>query len=144
MRRSLIVLLVLVAVIAAACGGSGGGNAGGGSATTVATTAAGGDGGSGGSGGSGDAANGEKLYQGTCVACHGPDAKGITGLGKDLTTSEFAKGLSDEELVAFIETGRPASDPANTTGVDMPPKGGNPSLSDDDLLDIVAYLRTLE
>ena len=25
----------------------------------------------------------------------------------------------------------------------MPPKGGNPSLSDDDLADIAAYLRTL-
>ncbi len=142
MRRHLVVLVVLVALVAAACGGSSGGDTGGGSATTVATTAPGGDGGGG--GGAGDAANGEKLYQGTCVACHGPDAKGVTGLGKDLTTSEFAKGLSDEELVAFLKTGRPASDPANTTGVDMPPKGGNPSLSDDDLLDIVAYLRTLE
>lgn len=89
-------------------------------------------------------AQGKALFEGTCAACHGMDAKGITGLGKDLTTSEFAKGLSDAELVAFIKKGRDPSDPANTTGVAMPPKGGNPSLSDSDLEAIVAYIRTLE
>jgi hypothetical protein len=39
--------------------------------------------------------------------------------------------------------GRSTTDPANTTGVDMPPKGGTPSLSDEDLTDI-NYLRTLQ
>jgi len=52
--------------------------------------------------------------------------------------------LSDAELVEFIKMGRSVGDPANTTGVDMPPKGGSPSLSDQDIYDIVAYLRTLE
>lgn len=33
---------------------------------------------------------------------------------------------------------------ANTTGVAMPPKCGNPSLTDQDLADVVAYLRTLQ
>jgi mono/diheme cytochrome c family protein len=28
--------------------------------------------------------------------------------------------------------------------VAMPPKGGNPALSEEDLADVVAYLRTLE
>jgi disulfide bond formation protein DsbB len=36
------------------------------------------------------------------------------------------------------------SDPENTTGVAMPPKGGNPSLSDGDLQNVVAYIRTLQ
>lgn len=89
-------------------------------------------------------AEGKKLYEASCSACHGPDAKGLPGLGKDLTTSEFAIGLSDAELVEFIKKGRPASDPANTTGVDMPPKGGNPALTDDQLQKIVQYIRTLE
>ena len=31
----------------------------------------------------------------------------------------------------------------NDRGVDMPPKGGNPGLSDDDLRQVVAYLRSL-
>jgi disulfide bond formation protein DsbB len=92
----------------------------------------------------GDAASGAEAFAGTCASCHGPDAKGLPSLGKDLTTSEFAMGLSDAELVAFIKTGRPIGDPLNTTGVDMPPKGGNPALTDQDLADIVAYLRTLQ
>lgn len=92
----------------------------------------------------GDATKGKTLFAGTCASCHGPDAKGLPNLGKDLTTSAFAKGLSDEDLLKFILKGRPASDPANTTGVDMPPRGGNPALKDADLKDIIAYVRTLE
>lgn len=92
----------------------------------------------------GDAVAGESLFQGTCSACHGPDAKGLPNLGKDLTTSEFAIGLTDQELLDFVKVGRPVSDPLNTTNVDMPPKGGNPALSDQDILNIIAYLRTLE
>lgn len=92
----------------------------------------------------GDAATGQQKYAGTCVSCHGPDAKGMTGLGKDLTVSEFLKSKSNTEMVAFLQTGRPVSDPLNTTGVDMPPKGGNPVLTDQDLADIIAYLRSLQ
>jgi len=65
-------------------------------------------------------------------------------LGNDLTTSDFVKDLSDEELLIFIAAGRNADDPQSKTGVDMPPKGGNPGLSDSDLAHIVAYLRALE
>jgi disulfide bond formation protein DsbB len=78
------------------------------------------------------------------VACHGPDAKGIQGLGKDLTASEFVQTKTNMEMVAFLQTGRPASDPLNTTGVDMPPRGGNPAFTDQDLADIVAYLRSIQ
>jgi len=63
----------------------------------LALTACGGGGAP--SGPTGDAAAGATKFTGTCSACHGPDAKGITGLGKDLTTSEFAKGKTDAELV---------------------------------------------
>src|SRR5262245_16055535 len=73
----------------------------------------------------GDAVKGQAKFASTCSACHGPDAKGLTGLGKNLTTSEFAKGLSDADLIAFITKGRDTSDPLNTTGVQMPPHGGN-------------------
>lgn len=92
----------------------------------------------------GDSTNGKTKFEGTCSACHGPDGKGVAGLGKDLTTSTFARGLSDAELIHFVVTGRDSTDPLNTTGVLMPPKGGNPALTDQDLADIVAYVRTLE
>lgn len=137
-HRALAVLAIAGAALAAGCANDEpGGSASGGDDT--ATTAAGGGG-----GGGGDAASGEKTFAATCSSCHGKDAKGLPNLGKDLTASSFAKGLSDADLVAFIKTGRGADDPANTTGVAMPPKGGNPALSDDDLAGVVAYLRTLE
>jgi mono/diheme cytochrome c family protein len=87
-------------------------------------------------------AHGETLFT-TCAACHGADAHGITGLGKDLVNSEFVGSQTDEELVDFIITGRPVWDENNTTGVDMPPKGGNPTLTREDIQDIVAYIRSL-
>lgn len=91
----------------------------------------------------GDAAKGKTLFDSVCIACHGPGGEGITGLGKPFTTSEFLLTVSDQELLDFIKVGRPSTDPANTTGVDMPPKGGNPALTDDQLMDIIAYVRTL-
>ncbi|HBY97482.1 MAG: cytochrome c [Ardenticatenaceae bacterium] len=91
----------------------------------------------------GDATKGKELFAGTCAACHGPDGKGIQGLGKDLTASDFVASQSDEQLLAFVKVGRRPTDPANTTGVDMPPKGGNPALSDEELQDIIAYIRTI-
>ncbi len=57
---------------------------------------------------------------------------------------EFVTSRTDDELVAFIQAGRPKSDALNTTGVDMPPSGGNPLLSRHDLLDIIALVRTFE
>ncbi len=127
-RLSMVVVLALVvsALLLAACGG--------GAATQASAPPI----------PAGDAARGKTVFEGTCAACHGPDAKGVPGLGKDLTTSEFAKGLSDAELVAFVKKGRPTSDPLNTTGVEMPSKGGNTALTDQDLSDAVAYIRTLE
>lgn len=90
-----------------------------------------------------DPVAGKTAYQKTCVACHGPEGKGVTGLGKDLTTSEFVASKSDADLKGFILTGRPATDPLNTTGVDMPPKGGNPAMTDKDIENIVAFLRSI-
>ncbi|MCB0045502.1 MAG: cytochrome c [Caldilineaceae bacterium] len=91
----------------------------------------------------GDAAEGEKIFNQTCIACHGEGGVGVQNLGKDMTHSEFIAGLSDDELVDFIKTGRDTSDPLNTTGVAMPSRGGNPALSDEDLFDVVAYIRTI-
>ena len=88
------------------------------------------------------AAQGESLFI-LCAACHGPDARGVPGLGKDLVDSEFVISLTDEELADFIITGRPIWDPENTTGLDMPAKGGNPAMSNDDIDAIVAYIRLL-
>jgi len=94
----------------------------------------------------GDAVAGETVFMGTCIACHGPDAKGVTGLGKSLypADSEFVRGKTDDELVAFILAGRTPDDPLNTTGVGMPAKGGNPAITEQQLHDVVAYIRALK
>jgi mono/diheme cytochrome c family protein len=125
--KRLIPILAVVAMALAACGGSDDGS------TATDPPASSG----------GDATAGAEVFAGTCAACHGADATGIEGLGKDLHNNAFVDERTDDEMIAFLEEGRPAGDPLNTTGVDMPPKGGNPSLGEDDLADVVAYLRTL-
>lgn len=94
----------------------------------------------------GDAKAGEAVYMGTCIACHGPDAKGVPNLGKSMhpNDSEFIRTKSDAELVEFIKVGRTPDDPLNTTGVGMPAKGGNPAITEQQLYDVVAWMRTLE
>ena len=93
--------------------------------------------------GTATALDGKALFAQTCPACHGPDAKGLPGLGKDMTVSEFIKSKSDGELVEFIKRGRTHDDPLNTTGVPMPPMGANPALTDADMLAIVQFIRSL-
>ena len=132
----MVVLIGLFALIMAACGG-------GRTAPTIAD--GGGDGGNGGGGG-GDAvaiAEGKTIFDGSCVACHADGGVGVEGLGKPLVGSEFVAGLSDSELVDFLKVGRDTSDPLNTSGIAMPAKGGNPSLTDTDLEFVVAYLRAI-
>ncbi len=87
-------------------------------------------------------AQGQQLFL-LCSACHGADARGLPNLGKDLVDSEFVAEQSDDDLVQFIITGRPIWDPLNTTGIDMPGRGGNPALTTDEIYAIVAYLRSL-
>ncbi len=114
------ILATAAALALAACGG-GGGAAAGDSALVAA---------------------GEAHYQKTCATCHGKNAQGLPKLGKNLHDNKFTQGLSDAELVEFLKKGRPAWDPLNEQGVDMPPRGGNPALTDQNLAEIVAYLRT--
>lgn len=140
MKKTLLILsLLIVLSILAACGGGGSTPAPTAQPAAQATAAqpaaqplA-----------AGDPAKGKESFT-VCAGCHGMDGKGITGLGKDFTTSEFVKSQTDEQLLAFLKVGRPASDPLNTTGVDMPPKGGNPAFTDQQLLDVIAYVRSLQ
>ena len=133
--RVLLILsaLLIGAVVLAACGGGGGGGAASSSGGQQAAAKS-----------AGDAAHGKTVFTQTCASCHGPAGQGIQGLGKDFTKSEFVKSQNDQQLVEFVKKGRPANDPANTTKVDMPPKGGNNALSDKDLQDVVAFIRTLQ
>ena len=92
----------------------------------------------------GDADKGRNLYLRTCLSCHGLEGQGLPGLGRPLRTSEFVASLDDVGLVEFLKVGRPRNDPLNTTGAAMLPRGGNPTLTDQDLMDITAHLRVLQ
>lgn len=115
------VLLLLSAIIMVACGGS--------AEPTYSAE---------------QVSQGGEFFSSVCSACHGPDGKGMPNLGKDLTTSQFVKDSTDAELLTLLKEGRPSGHELNTTGVDMPPRGGNPSLTDDDLGDIIAYVRSIQ
>lgn len=82
---------------------------------------------------------GKGLYTQVCAQCHGLDARGVPMLGADLTTSTFFLESTDDELVAMISKGKPAADGRPP----MPPKGGRLDLTEHDLLDIIAYIKTL-
>lgn len=125
MRRAIFALTMTLAV--AACS-----DAVGNSPTTVTVPS-----------GAGERVRGQAVFDSTCITCHGPGGVGVEGLGKPLTTSTFAAGLTDTELLAFLDVGRAADDPLSTTGKVMPARGGNPALSDADLIDVIAYIRTL-
>ena len=114
-----VALLVGVAVFAAACGG--------------------------GQPGPADPAvqRGKVTYDRVCATCHGKDARGLPKLGRDLHDNEFTESKSADELVEFLKVGRPAFHELNVTGVDMPPKGGDPTITEEDLRNVVAFLRTL-
>ena len=115
----ILALAAVVTLLAAACGGGGGGDP-----QAIA--------------------RGKQEFQKTCATCHGADAQGMPRLGKGLHDNEFVRSNSDEELVEFLRVGRPVTHPDNTRGVDMPPKGGNPALTDEQMRLIVQYMRSLQ
>jgi cytochrome c6 len=75
------------------------------------------------------------LYKTKCSACHGPDGKGATSIGKtekirDLTSEEVQK-QSDADLTAIINSGKNK----------MPAYGK--SLKPEQVKDLVGYVRAL-
>ena len=85
-------------------------------------------------------ARGQQLYSINCAVCHGGAAQGVPNLGTSLLESPVIQTQSEAEALAFIRTGHPADHPDNTSGVAMPPSGGHPEMSDDDILAIIAFL----
>ena len=132
MTKRLLVLILALVMAVAACGGGDSDDGG-------SSSDSGGDDVAAASGP--DADNGKSVFDRVCVACHGPGGEGIEGLGKPMPGSEFIAGLDDPGLIDFIKTGREVDDPLNTTGVLMPANGAQ-DLTDDEVADVVAYIRT--
>jgi mono/diheme cytochrome c family protein len=90
----------------------------------------------------GNAARGEDYYRQSCAGCHDPTGGG-EGVGVPLVDSPFVLNATDAELLDFLRVGRSADDPDNVTGVTMPAYGGRPDWEDEQLWDVIAYLRQL-
>ncbi len=79
---------------------------------------------------------GTRVYQGTCIACHGANGKGVIPGAPNFNAPDGPLGKPDEMLLLHVRDGfqQPGSP------MPMPPKGGNPSLTEQDLKNVIAYL----
>jgi cytochrome c5 len=84
----------------------------------------------------GDAKNGDVIYHETCVACHGEKGTGEVPGAPDFTKKGGVLSKPHSVLTQHIKDG------FHEPGVPlaMPPKGANPDLSDQDIMDVHQYL----
>ncbi len=89
----------------------------------------------------GDPNKGATLYAQNCATCHGVNLEG--GIGATLNPIDKLPGVANPLdpafLIDIIANGRKhqAGDPKQA---DMPPKGGNTNLTDQDVKDLAAYI----
>ncbi len=81
--------------------------------------------------------SGAGLYNQTCIACHGGNGKGTVPGAPDLTKPDGPLNQSDDVLMQHIIGGyqSPGSPMA------MPPKGGNMNLSNEEMWEILVYMK---
>lgn len=85
----------------------------------------------------GDPVNGGRIYAQTCVACHGRDGAGVLPGMPDLRAPGGRLSQSDSALLRNMING--IQSPGSP--MPMPARGGNPNLTDQDMADVLAYLR---
>ncbi len=80
---------------------------------------------------------GQAIYSQTCVACHGVNGKGAFPGVVNLTDGDGALSKPDGALMKSITDGFQSPGSA----LAMPPNGGNPTLTEQDVQAVLAYLR---
>ncbi|PHR62824.1 MAG: cytochrome c, class I [Robiginitomaculum sp.] len=85
-----------------------------------------------------NAAKGKAVYEGTCIYCHGDNGKGEIPGSPDFNKTDGVLSKTDEELIRNITEGfeSPGAD------MPMPAKGGNPDLTDEDIANVLTFLKT--
>lgn len=80
---------------------------------------------------------GESVFRSACIACHGVDGAGALPGVPDLTASGSRLAQPEDVLLKLTIEGfqSPGSSMA------MPPRAGNPGLSDEDLRAALRYMR---
>ena len=86
-------------------------------------------------------AKGKAVYESVCIACHGPSGEGVASV-KSIVGSALLQTGTDAELLHLVRTGRQSTD-THASGVPMPAGGGRTDLADEDILAVIAYMRTL-
>lgn len=81
-------------------------------------------------------AAGSAIYHQTCVACHGADGKGVIPGAPDFTDPTGVLNLPEEHLEGAIENGMKSPG----APIAMPPKGGNASMTKQDIHSVLVYL----
>src|SRR5918996_300744 len=91
-----------------------------------------------------DVEEGKKLYGQFCASCHGQSGKGdgpaaaaLNPKPRDHTDKAYMSTLSDDDLLKVIKNGGASVGKSPL----MPPWGA--SLNDDQIKDVIAYVRTL-
>jgi mono/diheme cytochrome c family protein len=88
-----------------------------------------------------DVEYGEMLFGSNCAACHGSRGHGVPRMGANLRESAFVRDHDDAQLVTFLKQGRAPADPSSLMGMLMPARGGNGSLDELAMRDIIAFIR---
>jgi cytochrome c oxidase cbb3-type subunit 3 len=91
-----------------------------------------------------DVDQGKKLYGQFCASCHGQSGKGdgpasaaLNPKPRDHTDKDYMSKLSDDDMLKVIKNGGASIGKSPL----MPPWGS--SLKDDQIQDVIAYIRTL-
>ena len=84
-----------------------------------------------------DNISGKAVYEQTCAACHGSDGEGSMPGVPDLTTSNSVLRKPESELIRNTMKG--VQSPGSPMG--MPPKGGNPALTREEITNAIRYMR---
>lgn len=87
--------------------------------------------------GADSAQSGDAIYNQTCVACHNTNGKGNVPGAPDFTRPGGPLSQSDEVLFKHVKEGFKSSG----SPMAMPPKGGNATLSDAEIRNVVEYLQ---
>ena len=88
----------------------------------------------------GDVVNGEKLYNVYCINCHGEAGAGKLKMGTALSNPQYLKYTTDKQIWISTAYGREETRMAPT----LKGLSGVRQLEEDDVSDIVTYIRSLE
>lgn len=83
------------------------------------------------------AVSGKEIYAQSCVACHGASGEGAIPGVPSFVRKNSSLNKSDQVLLDHMEYGYQSPGSSMT----MPPKGGNPSLTREDLKKVLNYIQ---